>query len=192
MKINLNRFASLISGVFSPPLSLSYGFLAVGFFEVAENSLFWAFLSILLFIIPSILLVCFLVKKGSISEFHMNTREERIKPLLGGLVITIIGILILHLMQSPQIFILLGICSLLSTLSMIIITSFWKISAHSMGIAGLSSIFLFQLSSFSLLLFIPIVIWSRIRLSQHTVLQTILGTIAGFTCFGIPLFLAKN
>ncbi len=182
--------ASYISAIFSPPLVVVYAVALSAPFLNVPLPLLWSVMFMLLFIAPPALFVYKLLKKGVISDFHMINRKERIKPLVVITLNTLLGIYIFHIIGAPPIHILISISSFLSILIIFIITLFWKISVHSVAISGLCIVTMSQMSDLTVpfAMLIPIVAWSRVQLSHHTVLQTIAGVFLGILTFGVPFY----
>jgi membrane-associated phospholipid phosphatase len=61
------------------------------------------------------------------------------------------------------------------------ITLFWKASAHCAvaGHAAAAGLLLLGLLGLVFLLALPLVVWSRVTLTAHTLSQTLAGTVAG-------------
>lgn len=69
----------------------------------------------------------------------------------------------------------------LNLILLFIIRDFWKISAHTFVYANTSTILtLININFIISLVFLPLVIWSRIKLNRHTYSQVLIGTITGF------------
>jgi membrane-associated phospholipid phosphatase len=75
----------------------------------------------------------------------------------------------------------------------VVISLFWKISAHAMGTAGpIAALILnFEGLYWALIFLIPAVCWSRVFLKQHTTNQVVWGSVYGFiaTYFIIKILL---
>ncbi len=185
------QVASYISNIFSPPLVLIYGILISTYYIDASSRWVWATLFIMLFVLPPTLYVVSLLKKGQIKDFHMNVRNERVKPLLVMLINTLVGIGIFYALGTPKFFIVFTLCCLISVLLMFFITLSWKISGHGLAAGGLCVILITTMheAAIPFTVIVPIIAWSRVKLCRHTVLQTIAGVILGFLTFGIPLYL---
>ena len=121
----------------------------------------------------------------------MNKRNERLKPLFVITFNTLFGMSVIYLLNGPMLLIILSLCCLLSIIVMFFVTLFWKISGHSVAAGGLCVLMLSLLSESAIpfTIIIPIIAWSRFKLSRHTVSQTIAGVVLGIITFGIPLYL---
>ena len=91
------------------------------------------FVSILFgFLFPSIAMYAFVKIKG----ISYDNRESRLLPLLSVAVVYFIGALIVHEMAAPINTTILMFCYGTNTLMIYLISLKWKISVHSMGVAG--------------------------------------------------------
>jgi membrane-associated phospholipid phosphatase len=77
------------------------------------------------------------------------------------------------------------------TLCLFFINLYWKISIHTMGIAGPTTVLIFVFGYWGALLglLLPPVIWSRVYLKKHTAAQAITGAILGFVLTAVALSL---
>lgn len=183
--------AHYISVLFSPPLVLIYAVMLSAPFLNVSKPFMWSVLFVLLFIAPPCLYIYKLLKNGDIKGFHMNNREERIKPIIAATLNTFFGIYIFYTLGAPTVYILIGLSSFLSISLILLITMFWKISVHSAAVSGLYIVTMSQISDLAVpfAVLILIVAWSRVHLSCHTVLQTITGVFLGILTFGVPFYL---
>ena len=185
------QVAVYISNIFSPPLVVIYGILISTYYLDTSSRWVWAALFIMLFVLPPTLYVVSLLKRGQIKDFHMNVRKERVKPLLVMLANTIVGIGIFYALGTPKFFIVFTLCCLISVLLMFFVTLSWKISGHGIAAGALCVILVSTMNEAAIpfTIIVPIIAWSRVKLSRHTFLQTLAGVILGLMTFGIPLYL---
>ncbi|WP_229368095.1 hypothetical protein [Fibrisoma limi] len=207
------RVAKFLSVVFHPLLmpTLLFGillYLAPGVLGVdAFTGTLRASLLVLLFIgtfgVPA-LLIYYLYRSGFVSSLHMDDRQERRVPyLLTGLIYTFLTFLFAFRMQlisvvAPEIAVLLG-STAVSVLLVGIISLFWKISAHSVGIGGvigtIAGIMLkFNQTELFLVLLAVIILAgvlasARLQLNAHTPGQIGAGLALGLTISLITVFL---
>ena len=186
-----DQVAAYISTIFSPPLVVVYGIIISTPFLNVPSPWLWSLLYIVVFVIPPTLFVYNLLKKGLIADFHMNNRKERLKPLFVITFNTLLGMSVFYLLSGPKLLIILSVCCLFSILVMFFVTLFWKISGHSVAAGGLCVLMLALLSesAIAFTIIIPIIAWSRFKLSRHTVSQIIAGVVLGILTFGLPLYL---
>ena len=185
------QVATYISNIFSPPLVVIYGILISAYYMDTTSSWLWAILFIMLFVLPPTLYVLSLLKKGQIKDFHMNIRNERVKPLLVMIINTLVGVGIFYALGTPKFFIVFTLCCLISILLMFFVTLSWKLSGHGIAAGALCVILISTMheAAIPFTIIVPLIAWSRVKLNRHTVLQTISGVILGILTFGIPLYL---
>jgi len=126
---------------------------------------------------------------GVVSSLSMPIRKERTAPFISTFFFFVLGYYLLRkgVLPPPVYSIYLG-CTF-SLLLLVIINFKWKISAHSIGIAGVlgTTVALFQIHHFSnTLLLIALVVLtgltlsSRLLLSAHSPAQVYAGAVVGF------------
>jgi membrane-associated phospholipid phosphatase len=104
-----------------------------------------------------------------------------------------LGALAFFLLQAPWLLTGLMICYCSNTIIVLVINLWWKISVHTMGIAGPMAAVIFAVGLPGLLflgLLLPVA-WSRVYLRRHTLYQVIAGAVLGFVLTGIQLFLMR-
>ena len=137
---------------------------------------------LLSFIVP-ILYFIYLRKKKIVSDNDATNREERVKPYIAGIFLTVIGFIISFFLFAPQICKLWFTYLTLSVL-ILIINKYWKISAHAIGITIPVCGFFYVFPKYYLVgaFIVIIVCGARIILKKHTVMQVISGAaLAAFT-----------
>ena len=144
---------------------------------------------LLTIIIPAILFLLFF-KMGWVSDLNLTVRKERILPTF---IVLLLFFILYYLVRNATgvsiafVSILLG--SIVGILIANIVTAFWKISIHSLGITSVvgSLVALFSATGEMLpiavyvLMGIAIIVGgSRIILKRHTPMQVVMGSILGF------------
>jgi membrane-associated phospholipid phosphatase len=174
--------AEIISLILSPLVLLA----PVPFFLVYEqtnslsSSTLWSIISIL-FIFIFFLIILVGVRVGVFSDFDISKREQR--PLLFSLamVLTFIYLVTLFLLHAPQ-DLLIGTTAIILGLVVIgAVNIFTKVSGHLTVLSAFVTFLILAEGWRALitLLLIPLLIWARIQTKNHTLIQTILGTILG-------------
>jgi hypothetical protein len=183
--------AKLISAVFSPPLMVTAGLLFLGQ-QIGASAVAWVLFQIVVGILIPVVYIVVQVQRGIITDFHMQVREQRIWPMILSLVCAGVSWAVMRLYGAPFALVAFGGIALVQTAFMLLVTLKWKISGHSMTIAGMA-VFLFGvfgIAAAPLLLTIPLVAWARIRLNRHDRWQTLAGSVVGvaFTLLGLAVF----
>lgn len=145
-------------------------------------------------ILPILLVLWWLKSKnGNDVEIDMDIpeRTERNFPLIMVITSYAIGVIVLYLLNAPLITTILMFCYFSNTLAVFFINLRWKISIHAMGIAGPATvlIYVFGLIGVIFSLIIPVVMWSRIYLKEHTLSQAIMGAALGFFATAAQIYI---
>lgn len=139
-------------------------------------------------IIP--LLTILLWVKYKNSDYEISNKEDRFYPLLiAGLLYLFAGALLFFLNLS-QLATILMFAYGINTLITLLITLKWKISIHTMGVAGPAAVLIFCFAGLgaSVGLLIPVIMWARVKLKKHTMSQVIMGAIIGFLLTFLELY----
>jgi drug/metabolite transporter (DMT)-like permease/membrane-associated phospholipid phosphatase len=123
------------------------------------------------------------LRKGTISDWHVSDRRERLAPVLivASLLFSGIPALLYYLLQGPRLLLAASMAAFVLVAINMVITLLWKISQHVSGIAlgtTLLALTLGPLAAPSLLL-IPLVAWARVKIGAHTIMQTVAGCCTG-------------
>lgn len=182
----------LISDLLSPPVV--WGALALPMAARAADSLGqamqWALVYVALVCLLPAAYIAFEVWRGRITDVHINLREQRLRPFTVSLIGTGIAWFALQLLGAPTLMPLFTLFTLLQILLMLVLTTRWKISMHSMSItsAVVTAGALYGVPT--LLLFSPLIALvgtARVRLRRHSLGQVIGGIAVGG---GITLVMA--
>ncbi len=176
------NLANLISTFSNAPLIAIFIFLVLNYYFLRGTDFITVTLVSMVFavVIPSIIAYVWIKNKNL--EIDMPNKEDRLYPLLWILLSYLMGVIVLFIISAPSIIIVLMFCYFSNTLVVLLISLFWKISIHSVGVAGPVAflIYVFGYPGLIFLLFIPMVMWSRLYLRRHTVGQVIAGASLGF------------
>ena len=114
-------------------------------------------------------------------ELDIPERTDRNLPLIMVIISYLIGAIVLYTINAPYITTILMFCYFSNTLIIFFINLYWKISIHTMGVAGPIVALIYVLGPLGLLfaLIIPLVMWSRLYLKRHTLLQVTMGALLG-------------
>ena len=196
----MNAVARIISVIFHPLLLVTYLLLVLAFFlpsalypvTVEGTPTFIVFMFVLTFVLPVLNIIMFRLL-GAVQSITLETRSERVRPFL---LIAILYCFVTYMFYSKWrvglddgLLRLLFIVDCLVVLAAII-TILYKISIHSMGVAGLLGI-LFPLNKVAednmlimptivVLIIVGLVMSSRLQLNAHTPREVMLGSIVGF------------
>ncbi|MFP3897472.1 MAG: EamA family transporter [Anaerolineales bacterium] len=133
------------------------------------------------------------LRRGTISDWHISDRLERLQffPALALVLGAGIPLFLIILLGGPRPFLVLFSSAFLLVLVEMLITVWWKISGHVSTVAvgaTMATAFL-GAWAFPLLLLIPLVAWARVKVGAHTVMQALIGGLAGVAASLLSLHL---
>ena len=188
------RFSKILSFVFHPVLMPTYAILLLLYF----SKVFSHFMPIeqkthlinltLIFTLLLPLLGVFLLKKLKIvSSIYMENQKERKWPLLIAISSYYLLFRMFEFLYIHPIIIKLVLGAMLILFLAVIISNFWKISLHMLGIGGVFGAFLAFQYLFGGKLFLIILLllcsgllaYARINENAHTLKQVYLGFLVG-------------
>ncbi|MEO6913233.1 MAG: hypothetical protein ABI182_04325 [Candidatus Baltobacteraceae bacterium] len=181
--------ARIVSTIFNPFLTALALFIILAHARATDTVNFWylLFLSTVFTSIGPMLYVFWLYATDRISDLDMSIRGER-ESVFGTFVIFyLLGTVTLWRTHAPLLLVATLAGYTLSTVLVLVITRYWKISTHALGITAplvaLSLLYGKQVLPFFIL--IPMVAWARVYLKAHTVGQVIAGSVlaTGSTVF---------
>jgi len=190
------KFAELISDFAYAPIISIPVFALINYYLLNSYEFILTTIVCTIFacIMPILLVLWWLKgKNGKDEEIDMDIpeRSERNYPLLLVILSYAIGCLVLYFLNAPTITTVLMFCYFSNTLVVFFINLYWKISIHSMGVAGPAAALIYVFGSYGILfmLIIPLVMWSRLYLKEHTLTQVIMGASLGFLLTSLQLYL---
>jgi len=118
---------------------------------------------------------------GWVSGFEMPHREERIPFIAVNLVGNGIGYWLLRTLDGPPSLTALLLVYVGMGVTMLTISTFWKISLHTGGVGGFAAAltWFFGLAWALTFLAIPLVGWARVHRRRHNWTQVIVGGVVG-------------
>lgn len=191
-----NRISKIISYFFHPLLMTTYGFIFIFFTKnyistFTPYNLKWIILSITFvftFLLPAANALL-LLKMGRINSLEMETTNERIIPYLSTALYYFALYYLFYNAKFPGVFKILVLGAAISIFLTFLINFKWKISAHTIGIGGITGAALgisyrmaidMQLIVMLLILLSGIVAYARLNLNTHTPSQVYMGFFMGF------------
>ena len=190
------RVAKIISVIFQPLLIPFYSLLLIFglnnyisiIIPLAAKKMILALVFSTTFLFPA-LFIFLLYKKGVITSVQMRNRNERIFPLIITSVFYFLSFHIIRKLHLPDVYLRLFFGSAVLVTVTLLVSLFWKISAHMTGIGGmmgmligLSQVIQNNLAGFVILsaLCCGLVGFARLKLMAHTQSQVYGGYFAGF------------
>lgn len=183
IKENDEAIARWVSHVISPHVVgvVMTALFAFSYSDDPLKTLLWLAVLVPLLVIPPMAYVLWLVHKGTLEDIYMPRRETRTRPLMVMMVWLLLCLGLIQYWGAPQIVVTFVIMSLLLVAILSIVTLFWKISFHGATIsaAATATVVMAGISALPVMLLVPLVGWSRIRLLRHTPRQVIYGSLVG-------------
>ncbi|MGB0390308.1 MAG: hypothetical protein ACPGD5_01985 [Salibacteraceae bacterium] len=202
------RLAKILSYITHPILITTY---LLAFVLYQKNSylfytitpsgrLFFMGISIVLTIVAPLISVAYLVYQKQVTNFYLDHRKERIVPMAITVAYTFGLYYLLQKFSLPPLVMSVVGVGVIGVALTLIITLFWKISAHMMGIGGFTGAVL-ALSTdvlpaspeiiLGLFVLSGLVGTARIKQDSHTLTQVIVGWALGFlVSYGVAIFLS--
>jgi hypothetical protein len=177
--LNRTKLAEYVSAVMNAPLITLLTFipLVYRFGEGATvqllglTSFFGCFLPLIL--------VVYMLKRGIISDFYANDRDERFIPFMATILSYTMGTVALMAVRAPEQITALMACYIVNGVVLLLITTKWKISIHASGIASPVTALVYLLGTRLMplfLLFLPVA-WARVELKAHDKKQVTAGAV---------------
>ena len=120
-------------------------------------------------------------RRKRVGDFWISARAERLVPALVLLTAFVALLLALALLDAPRDLFLLTLSMGLASAAVAAMTLLWKASAHCAvaGHSAVAGLLLLGPVGLVFLLALPLVVWSRVTLTAHTLSQTLAGTAVG-------------
>ncbi len=180
----LKYFSIFISIIFHPLIISAYTFYIL-VYQIEDNlsnknNIF--FICLIFSNIIPIITVLYLKYKKIISDLDASIKEHRILPLSLGVVYASLGFIFLYNIQANLYVQGLMFSYITNSIIIILITKYWKISIHAIGVTGpFAVLYLFGYKYITLMILITILVCAaRIILNAHDFKQVIIGSIFGF------------
>lgn len=190
-----DKVAKILSGIFHPFLITLYSFILIfisgSYITYLPNSIKLIILTVILFntlLIP-ILSLLILKKLGLIKSFYMEKHKERIVPIIITSIPYVFTLYLLARLPVPPVLIKIIEGGVMVLLFSAIISYWWKISLHLMGLGGLTGFLLAcSYNNYFDAIFLIIISFliagflsaARLKNGDHTPSQVYVGFLLGF------------
>lgn len=183
-----HQIASLVSAVGSPPvLGASTVIFVASALSDSQGAIWvwiWALVCAVLTVLVPLGYILWLLRHGWVADFDIRRRKERTKPMIVNVASSGLAWAVLKVGAAPAELVALAAALWIQAALLLIITLRWKISVHTAAAAGMGAvIWTLTGTALPLIIGVPVVAWSRIRLDHHTFAQTVAGAVLGFTVF---------
>jgi len=176
----MKKFAWIISRVFDPAVEIPVVLAAAAYYALM-NGLRFRFLIFLILVdafLPAMYMV-WGIKTRRISDWDMTKREQRGELYFLTVFLHLFGVVLAFFLGK---IVMAKILFVLWSLALIfaLITMVWKISVHA-GVNGAMLSFFCHLYGWQnywwLVIILVLVLWSRVEIKKHSILQVSLGSI---------------
>lgn len=177
------KIAKIVTEIFAPPIIAVIALGVVSYQSASHTSEFlkwWGLSSLLIGIIPA----AFIFKRlnaGHLSDHNISVASQRYMPFIISIASALASFIILHLMSAPPFIIAVTLSAIVVLLLAMLLNPKCKMSIHCSSMASIAIILTFVLGTWawSIVILVPVVGWSRVKVAQHTVPQVILGGMVG-------------
>ncbi len=175
------RIASLTSVILHPLLLMVVMLFLISSVSVssASEAIRWALIAVALSILPVVLSMIYLLRRGRLDSFFTIVRQQRTKVYLLTGVYAILGCIILRYLGAPSVLVAAFAAALSTTIIFMFINLRWKISLHSalVGASVTVLVILFGWQALSTATLVPLTVWSRRELHHHSLAQGATGAL---------------
>lgn len=180
-----DRLAHICSEVLNPFYLAIPTFFVISLYSAPDvlHALLWWLITILGISIIPLTFILHGVRRGRFSDHHVSRREQRMMPLVFGIMCMLISFGCLFLLKVSMLLIVTVLAVIIACLITLIITTRWKLSIHLVGVTGMVTVFvlLFGPLYFLLAPLVPLVAWARWKVRAHTPLQALAGMVLAVT-----------
>ena len=193
MKDKLAAWLSILldSSVLAVPIFIGVAWADTG---ALLPALAWAALALLFADGVPLIYIALGRRFGFVSGFDLPRREERAPFIAINLVGNLLGFFLLRALDAPASLSTLLLVYVALGVTMMTISSFWKISLHAGGVAGFAAFLTWMFSPVWALAFLalPLIGWARVYRKRHNWLQVTVGGIVGASVTWIVMALASG
>lgn len=184
-----DRVARLVTEIFAPAVLVAVLLVVVGWhaYDYSLAGVAWGLAAALFASVIPFAVILRGVRQGTLSDHHIGRREQRRGPLLialACLVAGLAGMVVLGAEWELLAALGAGACGLVVSM---LVNNWWKMSVHT-GVAAGAVVVFMEIYGPVVLVTVPLVFlvaWSRVRLGDHTVAQTVVGGVAGALVAGL-------
>jgi hypothetical protein len=121
------------------------------------------------------------VRRRRWTDRHVRIRQQRPVPFLAAIASFLAGLALLVALGAPRQLVALVVAMLTCLAATLLVTLWWKLSLHTVAASGTVAVLVLTFGPL-LIVAVPVVglvAWSRIRLDDHTLAQTLAGAALG-------------
>jgi membrane-associated phospholipid phosphatase len=175
------KLARLISNTLNPFVVSAIVIILLAFRETSgtPEAIKWIAISLAVSVLPTLIVVIFLVRSKRMDGFFNTTREQRNVVYLFASVLGAIGCGLLWYLNAPKLLAVTFTAGLISIVLFAGINYYWKVSLHTAFVAASLTIVIIVYGAAAVwaVIFLPPVAWARIELKQHSITQVVVGSL---------------
>lgn len=189
--------AHLISDIFSPLLMPTYVMLTAMWLTrlhyLPLGIRIWATagITVICAIIP-LVVIAMLMRRGKVSDMSISNPRQRTVPYCTAIICYLGAVVYLYVLNAPVWLSIFFVAASIASIISLVITRWWKISAHTGGTGGLAAfIFWLGIDGYiehaplvwisAAVLLVGLMVWARLYLRHHTLAQTAAGAALSAT-----------
>jgi membrane-associated phospholipid phosphatase len=173
------KIARLISNILNPFVASTAVIVLLSFKDApgTAEALKWAAISLAISVLPVLIAVIWLVKRRKLDGYFDNTQEQRHSVYLLACALGAIGCGLVWSLKAPELLEVTFSAGLAAIVVFTLINYFWKISLHTAFTAAAVTVLILVYGAAATwtLVFLPLVVWARIQLKQHSITQVLTG-----------------
>lgn len=184
------RLAHLASNLLNP-FALSLVVIMVLAFETSASpvdAFKWLLIIIGTSVLPVYVTSVYMVRAGQLDGLFSNRRRQRTKIYIIGIACAGVSYLLLWLLEAPDGLMAALVAALSASILFMVINTVWKISVHSAFVmaAAVMLIILYGWVGAVALAIVPLTVWARMELNQHSLAQALAGAaLSGLIMFTV-------
>jgi len=179
--------AKLTTNVLNPFLASFIVIVLLAFKATASTTeaVKWASISIALSVLPVLAVVIYLVRRKKLDGVFVNPRQQRTWIYLLASALGATGYGLLWYLKAPELLVVTFAAGLTAIVVFMGINLFWKISLHTAFVSGAVAVLIIVYGAAAAwtIILLPPVIWARMELKQHSVVQVAAGAILAAAIF---------
>lgn len=128
------------------------------------------------------------IRKGHYRDHHVSVRERRPAVILFAAASVGVGLALMIMLRAPRELVALVVAMLAGLALTLVVTKWWgKVSFHTAVASGTATTLVLVFGPWLHLawLLVGLIAWSRVRLREHTVTQTLIGAVLGAAAAGV-------
>ncbi|MFC1897361.1 phosphatidic acid phosphatase [Chloroflexota bacterium] len=175
------RIANLTSDILNPFL-LSIVLILLLSLEAASSTIDgvkWSLILIAISIVPVFSVIMYLVRNRRLESPFVVPHSQRTKIYLLAVICAGVGCIILSCFEVPPTLIATCVAGFSTLVAFMCVNLLWKISIHTALVAASVTILIILYGSIAAItvVLVPLMVWARIELKQHSLAQAVAGTL---------------